>query len=96
MGGKHLNAPIVGAAAAPGGTGYWLAGADGGVFSFGSAPFRGSAAGSTSGSAVVGISAATGGYLLTTANGGVFAFGATFFGSEAGTTLGAPVVAIVN
>ena len=96
MGGKHLNAPIVGAAAAPGGTGYWLAGADGGVFSFGSAPFRGSAAGSTSGSAVVGISAATGGYVLTTADGGVFAFGATFFGSEAGTTLGAPVVAIVN
>jgi hypothetical protein len=95
-GGDHLNAPIVGAAAAPGGNGYWLVAADGGVFSFGSAPFRGSAVGSTSGGPVVGISAATGGYVLTTADGGVFAFGAKFFGSEAGTTLGAPVIAIVN
>jgi trimeric autotransporter adhesin len=95
-GGDHLNAPIVGAAAAPGGNGYWLVGADGGVFAFGSAPFKGSAVGSTSGSPVVGISAATGGYVLTTADGGVFAYGAKFFGSEAGTTLGAPVVAVVN
>ncbi len=95
-GGDHLNAPIVGAAGSPGGNGYWLVGADGGVFAFGSAPFKGSAVGSTSGSPVVGISAATGGYVLTTADGGVFAYGAKFFGSEAGTTLGAPVVAVVN
>jgi hypothetical protein len=40
------SAPIVGMAAAPGDTGYWLVGADGGVFAFGSAGFYGSAGGS--------------------------------------------------
>ena len=39
MGGKHLDAPIVGMAATPDGGGYWLVGADGGIFSFGDAPF---------------------------------------------------------
>jgi hypothetical protein len=33
---------VIGIAAAPDGKGYWLAAADGGVFSFGSAPFEGS------------------------------------------------------
>ena len=37
-----LNAPIVGMAATPDGGGYWLVGADGGVFSFGDAHFYGS------------------------------------------------------
>ncbi|MHB1534133.1 MAG: hypothetical protein ACYC1D_05885 [Acidimicrobiales bacterium] len=36
-------APIVGIAATPDGGGYWLLGADGGVFSFGDARFQGSA-----------------------------------------------------
>jgi len=35
MGGQHLNQPIVGMAAVPGGTGYWLVSSDGGIFSFG-------------------------------------------------------------
>ena len=39
MGGKHLDAPIVGIAATPDGGGYWLVAADGGVFSFGDAGF---------------------------------------------------------
>ncbi|HUC06236.1 MAG TPA: hypothetical protein VL961_12600, partial [Acidimicrobiales bacterium] len=39
----HLNAPIVGMAAAPDGGGYWLVGADGGIFTFGDARFDGSA-----------------------------------------------------
>jgi len=42
MGGTTLNAPIVGIAAGAGGHGYWLVGADGGVFSFGDATFFGS------------------------------------------------------
>jgi hypothetical protein len=37
-------APIVGISATPNGKGYWLVGADGGVFSFGDAVFYGSAA----------------------------------------------------
>src|SRR4051794_15958863 len=41
----HLNAPIVGITPTRGGRGYWLVAADGGVFSFGHAPFYGSAAG---------------------------------------------------
>jgi hypothetical protein len=39
----HLNQPIVGMAATPDGQGYWLVAADGGIFSFGDAYFRGSA-----------------------------------------------------
>ena len=39
---RPLNAPIVGAVAAPDGNGYYLVGADGGVFDFGSAKFSGS------------------------------------------------------
>ena len=35
-----LNAPIVGIAATPDGRGYWLVGADGGVFAFGDATLR--------------------------------------------------------
>jgi len=42
MGGRALNAPVVGMASTPGGHGYWLVAADGGVFSFGSARFCGS------------------------------------------------------
>ena len=37
--------PVVGMAATPDGKGYWLVGADGGIFSFGDAPFYGSTGG---------------------------------------------------
>jgi hypothetical protein len=43
LGGSHpLAAPIVGMAATPDGQGYWLVAADGGIFTFGDAPFEGS------------------------------------------------------
>ena len=42
MGGQHLNKPIVGMAATPGGGGYWEVASDGGIFSFGDAAFHGS------------------------------------------------------
>ena len=45
MGGKHLNAPIVGMAATPDDGGYWLVASDGGMFSFGDAMFHGSMGG---------------------------------------------------
>lgn len=92
-GAKPLNAPIVGIAADPSGTGYWLVAADGGVFNFGSAPFLGS-------TYTYGITGFTGkrplnapitamvaapsgtGYWLIAKDGGVFDFGdAPFLGS---------------
>jgi hypothetical protein len=64
--------------------GYWLAGADGGVFSFGSAQFYGSAAPYHPAFPVVGITPTPDreGYWLVASDGGVFAFGdAQFYGS---------------
>ena len=80
----HLNAPIVGIAAAANWRGYWLAAADGGVFAFGDATFGGSLAGTHFNAPVVGISVdpSTGGYRLVGADGGVFAYGAPFYGSH--------------
>jgi hypothetical protein len=42
-GSLRLNKPVAGIAATPTGKGYWLAGADGGIFNFGDARFMGSA-----------------------------------------------------
>ena len=53
MGGKTLNAPVVGLASGAGGAGYWLVAADGGVFSFGDANFYGSMGGKTLNAPVV-------------------------------------------
>ena len=94
----HLNVvPIVGIAATPTGRGYWLAAADGGVFSFGDAQFYGSAGGVTLNKPVVGIAATPSGhgYWLVAADGGVFAYGdAKFYGSAASLHLQQPVVGI--
>jgi hypothetical protein len=70
--------------------GYWLAGSDGGVFSFGSAQFYGSAANLHLAAPIVGItsSADRGGYWLVASDGGVFSFGdARFYGSVPGLGL---------
>ena len=45
MGGRRLNAPIVGMASTPSGGGYWFVASDGGIFSFGNAKFYGSMGG---------------------------------------------------
>ncbi len=91
---RELNAPIVGITSTPSGNGYWLVGADGGVFNFGSAKFLGS----TYSYGITGLSGShplnapvTGlistpngnGYWLVGADGGVFNFGsAKFLGSS--------------
>ncbi|MGD0394689.1 MAG: N-acetylmuramoyl-L-alanine amidase, partial [Acidimicrobiales bacterium] len=53
-----LNRPVVGMAAAPDGKGYWLVASDGGIFSFGDAPFYGSEGGTRLSAPVVGMTAA--------------------------------------
>jgi hypothetical protein len=97
MGGKSLNAPIVGMAQGFGG--YWLVASDGGVFAFGNVPFYGSMGGKPLNSPIVGITSTVdfGGYYLVAADGGVFAFGdAKFYGSSGGNHLNAPIVGMAS
>jgi NlpC/P60 family len=91
----------VGIAPTADGNGYWLAGADGGVFSYGDAKFFGSMAGRPLNKPIVGIvSTADGnGYWLIGADGGVFAFGDAAAPSGnplPGMKLNAPVVGAVR
>jgi hypothetical protein len=100
LGGIHLDSPIVGIATTPDGNGYWLASADGGVFSFGNAHFYGTLAGLELNAPIVGIAAAPDGqgYYLVGADGGVFAFGsARYVGSHGALpiSLNKPIVGII-
>ncbi|HEY5109838.1 MAG TPA: G1 family glutamic endopeptidase [Acidimicrobiales bacterium] len=81
--------------------GYWLVGADGGIFTFGSAQFYGSAGNLSLQRPVTGIDPTSdqNGYWLVATDGGIFAFGdAGFHGSIPGLgiapagTIGAPRV----
>jgi hypothetical protein len=74
---------------------YWLVAADGGIFSFGGAPFYGSTGNIALNKPIVGMAATpdSGGYWLVAADGGVFTFGnAAFYGSMGGTPLNQPIV----
>ena len=57
MGGKRLNAPVVGIQATSNGQGYWLVASDGGMFSFGDAGFFGSTGNIRLNQPVVGMAA---------------------------------------
>ncbi|HZV33586.1 MAG TPA: glycoside hydrolase family 25 protein, partial [Verrucomicrobiae bacterium] len=89
----------VGMARSHDGQGYWIVASDGGVFSFGDAPFYGSMGGQHLAAPVVGIAARPqgDGYWLVGSDGGVFSFGAAgFHGSMAGHQLGGPIVGICS
>jgi hypothetical protein len=96
LSGARLAGPAgaaVSPAAAP--SGYWLVGADGGLFTFGSAQFHGSTGSLHLSKPIVGMAAATdgGGYWLVASDGGVFTYGdAAFHGSAGGLHLKAPIV----
>jgi hypothetical protein len=81
------------------GSGYWLVGSDGGVFTYGDAQFYGSMAGKQLNSPITGIVATADGkgYWLVAKDGGIFAFGdATFQGSAGNSALAAPVVGMAS
>ena len=90
-----LSAPIVASAQTKDGKGYWLAGADGAVYSFGNAHYYGSMAGHPLTSPIVGMAATPSGkgYILLGADGGIFTFGdARFYGSTGNMRLNARVL----
>jgi beta-lactamase class A len=98
LSGTTVNASVVAVASTVDRNGYWLAGADGGVFCFGDAPFEGSLSAVTLSRPIVGMAATPdgNGYWLVAADGGVFALGnAHFDGSLGGVPLNQPVVGIV-
>ncbi|MGH9281435.1 MAG: SpoIID/LytB domain-containing protein [Acidimicrobiales bacterium] len=99
MGGKKLNAPVLGMAATPAGNGYWLVATDGGIFSFGDARFWGSTGNIKLNQPVVAMtgSPSGNGYFLVARDGGIFAFGdAAFKGSTGNLRLNQPVVGMAR
>ncbi|HVM09848.1 MAG TPA: hypothetical protein VM345_15380 [Acidimicrobiales bacterium] len=83
----------------PAGHAYWMVGSDGGVFTFGDAPFAGSTGSMRLNSPIIGMAVTpTGrGYWLAGGDGGIFSFGdARFHGSMGGRRLNSPVVAVTS
>ncbi|HEY4410149.1 MAG TPA: hypothetical protein VGO87_09715, partial [Acidimicrobiia bacterium] len=95
LGGQPLGAAVVSVAADPDGAGYWLAGADGGVFAF-DAQFRGSVPPRVLNRPLAQMVAGEAGYLLVARDGGVFAFGPPFLGSLGDRPPATPIVAVAG
>jgi hypothetical protein len=94
-----LPSPIVGMESTLTGGGYWLASANGGVYTFGDAHFAGSLAGIQLHSPVVDIARTPSGrgYWMAALDGGIFCFGgARFFGSMGGEHLNGLIVGMAS
>ena len=81
--------------------GYWVLGADGGVFTFGQAGYYGSTGGWKLNAPVISMAATKSGkgYWLLSSDGGIFSFGDAaqhFYGSTGGWKLNAPVVGMAR
>jgi hypothetical protein len=90
-----LAQPIVGVTTTAGKDGYWMVSRDGGIFSFGDAPFYGSAGAIRLNQPIVGMAktASGNGYWLVASDGGIFSYGdARFYGSTGAITLNKPIV----
>ncbi len=90
-----LAQPVVGMAATRSGNGYWLVASDGGIFTFGDAPFKGSAGSIRLAKPIVGMAPTPSGngYWLVASDGGIFTFGdARFVGSAGNIPLRQPIV----
>jgi hypothetical protein len=87
---------VIGMAESPGGRGYWIATAHGGVFTFGHAKFHGSITTAAKAPVVAIVASRDGsGYWLACSDGAVFRFGdAKLHGSPAGHHLSSPIVAM--
>jgi hypothetical protein len=97
--GLTVPAPLVAMAASPQGNGYWVAAADGSVYSFGGVPLLGSLSGRGLYAPIVGMAATPDGrgYWMVGADGGVFAFGdAGFYGSLGAIKLAQPIVGMAS
>jgi len=90
--------PTTGAASTASGQGFWTAGTDGGIFTYGDAQFSGSMGGRPLNQPVVGMAATPSGkgYWEVASDGGIFSFGdAQFDGLMGGRPLNKPVVGMV-
>jgi hypothetical protein len=79
--------------------GYWALSEDGGVYSYGGAPFLGSMANQRLNAKVISLAptASRNGYWQLASDGGIFSFGdARFFGSTGGVRLNQPVVGMAS
>ncbi len=79
--------------------GYWLVASDGGIFSYGDAPFYGSTGGTPLNEPIVGMASTPDGrgYWLVASDGGIFAYGdAFFYGSTGGMALNEPIVGMAS
>jgi hypothetical protein len=79
--------------------GYWVVGTDGGVYAYGSAPFKGSTGALKLNRPMVGMAGTPSGqgYWLVASDGGIFSFGdAAFRGSTGAITLNKPIVGMAS
>ncbi len=92
-----LGSPVVDIVPSPDGMGYWLVGANGGIYTFGDVGYFGTMESSQLNAPIVSMAATPDGkgYWLVAADGGVFSFGdAAFYGSMGGVRLNAPIVSM--